>query len=138
MIFDLICLLTILGLAVKGLKEALTNKFAIILSLIIAIVISSALLPIYMKYIHLPSYIPSNIIAFILTFIFSYILLALPSLILSVIFGGTVLILVYGIVLKFLPISLQSQIIQNSLIFSFIKPIIEIIFKIFKYITFFR
>lgn len=129
MIFDLICVLTIAGLSIKGLKEALTNKIVVFLSLIIAFVISSALLPFYLKYIHFPPNIPANIFAFILTFIFSYILMALPSLILSVIFGGSLLIIVYGVVLKFLPFSLQSQIAQNSIVFSFIKPVVEQIYK---------
>lgn len=129
MIFDLICVLTIMGLAIKGLKEALTNKIAIFLSLIIAFVISSALLPFYMKYIHFPPNIPSNIFAFILTFIFSYVLMALPSLIVSVVFGGSFLIIAYGVILKFLPPSFQLQIVQNSIIFSFIKPVVEQIYK---------
>lgn len=134
MIFDLICVLTILGLAIKGLKEVFSNKIALLLSLIIAFIVSSTLLPFYMRYIHLPPYLPSNIFSFILTFIFSYVLLALPSLILSVVFGGVLFIIVYGVILKFLPLNLQLQISRNSIIFSFIKPIVEFIYKLVNYI----
>ncbi len=134
MIFDLICVLTIVGLAIKGLKEVFSNKIALLLSLIIAFIVSSALLPFYMRYIHLPPYLPSNIFSFILTFIFSYVLLALPSLILSVVFGGVLFIIVYGVILKFLPLNLQFQISRNSIIFSFIKPIVEFIYKLVNYI----
>ncbi|MCS7201383.1 MAG: hypothetical protein NZ841_01195 [Dictyoglomus sp.] len=134
MIFDLICVLTIIGLALKGLKEIFSNKIALILSIVIAFFISSALLPFYMKYLRFPPYIPSNIFAFILTFIFSYILLALPSLILSVIFGGSFLIIAYGVILKFLPYNIQSQISQNSIIFSFIKPVVEFIYRLINYV----
>ncbi len=134
MIFDLICVLTIVGLAIKGLKEIFSNKIALLLSLIIAFIVSSTLLPFYMRYIHFPPYVPSNIFSFILTFIFSYILLALPSLILSVIFGGVSLIIVYGVILKFLPLNFQLQISRNSIIFSFIKPIVDFIYKLINYI----
>lgn len=134
MIFDLICVLTIVGLAIKGLKGVFSNKIALLLSLIIAFIVSSTLLPFYMRYIHLPPYLPSNIFSFILTFIFSYVLLALPSLILSVVFGGVLLIIVYGVILKFLPLNLQLQISRNSIIFSFIKPIVEFIYKLVNYI----
>lgn len=134
MIFDIVCVLTIVGLAIKGLKEIFSNKIALVISIVVAFFISSSLLPFYMRFIHFPSYLPSNIFAFILSFIFTYILLALPSLILSVIFGGSLLIIVYGVILKFLPSNLQSQISQNSIIFSFIRPLVELIYRLIDYI----
>ncbi|PMQ02012.1 MAG: hypothetical protein CBR30_03190 [Dictyoglomus sp. NZ13-RE01] len=134
MIFDFICVITILGLAIKGLKEALTNKVGVVIALIVAFLVSSQLLPFYMKYINFPSYIPSNIFAFILTFIFVYVLLSIPSLILSVIFGGILLILVYGLIVRFLPLDIQTYLTSKSIIFSFIKPAVDFIYNLLKYI----
>ncbi|HOJ92368.1 MAG TPA: hypothetical protein PKW23_01745 [Dictyoglomaceae bacterium] len=134
MIFDLICALTILGLALKGLKEVFSNKLALIFSVIIAIFLSAYLLPLYMEYIKIPSHIPANLAGFIITFIFSYLLMTLPSFLLRVIIGGGILIILYGVLINYLPPAYRTQILNNSVVFSFIKPVVFGILNILKFI----
>ncbi len=134
MLFDIICTITILGLALKGIKELFFNRLALIVSLIIAFSLSSVLMPIYGEYIRLPINLSSNISSFILTFILAYLLLTLPGFFLKVAVGGTILIIIYGVILNFIPLEYQKMIVQNSYIYSFIKPIVGYILILFRFL----
>jgi len=81
-------------------------------------------MPIYGEYIRLPINLSSNISSFILTFILAYLLLTLPGFFLKVAVGGIILIIIYGVILNFIPLEYQKMIVQNSYIYSFIKPIV--------------
>lgn len=135
MIFDLICAITILGLALKGFKEIFFNRLALIAALIIAFSISSFLVPLYTNYIKIPLNLPSNISSFIITFILTYLLLTLPGFFLKVILGGVFLILFYAILTNFIPMEYRKVILSNSYVYSIIEPgmfYINSIFKFFK------
>ncbi|ACK41971.1 MULTISPECIES: hypothetical protein [Dictyoglomus] len=134
MVFDIICTVTILGLALKGIKELFFNRLALIVSLIIAFSLSSVLMPIYGEYIRLPINLSSNISSFILTFILAYLLLTLPGFFLKVAVGGIILIIIYGVILNFIPLEYQKMIVQNSYIYSFIKPIVWYILILFRFL----
>ncbi len=94
MVFDIICAITVLGLALKGIKEVFFNRLALIVALIIAFTFSSVLMPIYVKYVRLPINLSSNISSFVLTFVLAYLLLTLPGFFLKEEVGGFVLIII--------------------------------------------
>lgn len=138
MIFDLICAITIIGLALKGLKEIFFNRLALIAALIIAFSISSFLVPLYTQYIKIPLNLPSNISSFIITFILSYLLLTLPGFFLKVVLGGIFLILFYGILINFIPMEYRKLVLNNSYVYSIIEPVIFYISSLFKFLKIVR
>lgn len=134
MLFDLICAITVIGLTLKGLKEIFLNRLALIVSLIIALSISSFLIPIYSQYIKIPFNLPSNISSFIITFILSYLLLTLPAFFLKVAFGGLFLIFIYAIIISFIPVEYRELLIKNSYIYSILKPVLRFVFQFLSFI----
>lgn len=132
MIFDLICAITILGLALKGIKEIFFNRLALIAALIISFSISSFLIPLYTQYIRIPFNLPSNISSFVITFILSYLLLTLPGFFLKVVLGGVFLIFFYAILVNFIPMEYRKLILNNSYVYSIIEPVIYYINTLLK------
>jgi len=138
MIFDLICAITILGLAIKGLKDIFSNKIVLLISLIIAFYFSSFLTPLYMKYIKITIHLPANIVSFILTFVFSYFLLVLPNFLLRVVLGGGIIIIVYALLINFLPNDYKILILKDSLVYSFLDPVVKFILNLFHFFKFLK
>lgn len=134
MIFDLICAITILGLALKGIKEIFFNRLALIAALIISFSISSFLIPLYTQYIRIPFNLPSNISSFVITFILSYLLLTLPGFFLKVVLGGVFLIFFYAILVNFIPMEYRKLILNNSYVYSIIEPVIYYINTLLKFL----
>lgn len=134
MIFDLICAITILGLALKGIKEIFFNRLALIAALIISFSISSFLIPLYTQYIRIPLNLPSNISSFVITFILSYLLLTLPGFFLKVVLGGVFLIFFYAILVNFIPMEYRKLILNNSYVYSIIEPVIYYINTLLKFL----
>lgn len=124
MIFDVISLIIVIGLALRGLRKGKFGVVSLTFSLIVSAIISGAMIPIYMRFLNLPKDIPAGIISFIITFIFTYFIISAPTLILSVVVLGSLTILILGLIVSFLPPDTKNIIINNSKVFPVILPLI--------------
>jgi hypothetical protein len=125
MIFDIVCIFVIVGLFLRGIKNATKGKIPLVIALVASVLISSSLIPIYMKFLSLPKDIPAGIVSFIITFAFVYIIISVPALIISVVVLGSLMILVLGIIVTFIPSGVKATILENSKIFPVILPLID-------------
>ena len=133
MIFDVVSILILIGLVIRGVRKAKPGKISLILAIVISAIISSSLIPVYMNYLHLPKDIPAGIVSFIITFIFAYIIISAPTLILSVIILGGIIIITLGVFVEFLPPDIQKQIIGNSKLIPMLQPLITSIINLFNF-----
>ncbi len=133
MIFDIVCLIIIIGLALRGLRKGKFGVIPLTISIIISAVISGSMIPIYMRFLNLPKDIPAGIISFIITFIFTYFIISAPTLILSVVVMGSLSILVLGLIVSYLPLDTQYTILNNSKVFPVILPLIMKIKELIKF-----
>jgi len=125
MIFDIVCILVAVGLSLRGIKNATKGKIPLVISLVASALISSSLIHIYMKFLNLPKDIPAGVVSFIITFAFIYVIISAPTLILSVVVLGSLVIVVLGIIVTFIPSDIQTTILENSKIFPVILPLID-------------
>ena len=132
MIFDLLSLFTVIGLLVKGLKKG-ASKLSFFVSVGISILVSGALVPVYMKFMNLPKDVPAAIISFLITFVFAYVIISVPTLIFSVVIGGIVIIFAYGAIVFVLPAGTKNVLIQNSKIYPMLYPLIAQLMNILHF-----
>jgi len=125
MIFDIVCILVAVGLSLRGIKNATKGKIPLVISLVASALISSSLIHIYMKFLNLPKDIPAGVVSFIITFAFIYVIISAPTLILSVVVLGSLVIVALGIIVTFIPSDIQTTILENSKIFPVILPLID-------------
>jgi hypothetical protein len=104
--------------------KATKGKLPLAVSLVAAAVVSSSLIPIYMQFLHLPKDVPAGVVSFVITFAFAYAIISAPTLILSVGVLGSLVIVVLGVIVSFLPLEAQTTTVGDSRLFPMLAPLI--------------